>query len=132
MPPDQGIPPLPEANASAHALDGVPRSALSRLCFDASRSASASWIAKAFTDSGLPLRRNTINQWAARGKLLSTGRKDGSPQYLYSDVYRLALAPNSSAAQATSALRQTLLQRVASLVARRAYMLCGERSAENL
>jgi hypothetical protein len=34
-PPDQGIPPLPEANASAHALDGVPRSALSRLCFDA-------------------------------------------------------------------------------------------------
>ncbi|MCI2186230.1 hypothetical protein [Bifidobacterium tibiigranuli] len=105
---------------------------LSRLCFDASRSASASWIAKAFTDSGLPLRRNTINQWAARGKLLSTGRKDGSPQYLYSDVYRLALAPNSSAAQATSALRQTLLQRVASLVARRAYMLCGERSAENL
>lgn len=33
--PDPAIPPLPETNASAHALDGVPRTFLSRLCFDA-------------------------------------------------------------------------------------------------
>lgn len=105
---------------------------LSRLCFDDSKSASASRIAKAFTDSGLPLRRNTINQWAARGKLLSNGRKDGSPQYLYSDVYRLAIAPNSSPGQATSALRHVLLQRVASLLARRADMLRGRRPTEKL
>ncbi|MFP5257719.1 MAG: hypothetical protein ACLGQH_01730, partial [Acidobacteriota bacterium] len=33
--PEPAIPPLPDANAGEHALDGVPRSFLSRLCFDA-------------------------------------------------------------------------------------------------
>ena len=33
--PEPGIPPLPETNVSAHALDGVARTAASRLCFDA-------------------------------------------------------------------------------------------------
>ncbi|MCI1211019.1 hypothetical protein [Bifidobacterium tibiigranuli] len=105
---------------------------LHALCFDTSQTASASQIAKAFTDSGLPLRSNTISHWAYRGKLAPIGSKDGKPQYLYSDAYRLALAPNSSPEQATSALRQALLQRVATLIARRANALRVSYSAENL
>jgi predicted RNA-binding Zn-ribbon protein involved in translation (DUF1610 family) len=92
---------------------------LHRLCFDASKSASASQIAKAFTDSGLTIRRNTINQWAYRGKLAPAGRQGGMPQYLYSDVYKLVLAPNTDAGEARAMLRKALLQRIATILARR-------------
>ena len=66
---------------------------LQTLCFDRTRADTASGIAKAFTHSGITLRRNTITKWAARNRITSTGKRDGKPTYLYSDVYRLTIAP---------------------------------------
>ena len=56
---------------------------LKTLCWDDSRRGSAAQIAKAFTDAGITLKRNTVSHWAARGKL------DVTPQGIaYSSVYR--------------------------------------------
>ena len=66
---------------------------LQTLCFDQTRTGTPSQISKAFTDSGITLKRNTINQWAKRKRITPTGRVDGKPVYLYSDVYRLTIAP---------------------------------------
>jgi hypothetical protein len=92
---------------------------LHALCFDTSQSASASRIAKAFTGSGIPLRSNTISHWAYRGKLAPAGKQDGMPRYLYSDVYKLVLAPNTDGGEARAMLRKALLQRIATILARR-------------
>lgn len=66
---------------------------LQTLCFDQTRTGTPSQISKAFTDSGITLRRNLINLWATRGKLTPIGKTNGKPVYLYSDVYRLTIAP---------------------------------------
>lgn len=59
---------------------------LKTLCWDDSRRGSAAEIAKAFTDAGITVRRNTLNVWVSRGKLRN------SPQGLaYCDVYRLVI-----------------------------------------
>lgn len=59
---------------------------LKKLCWDDSKRGSAADIAKAFTDAGITVRRNTINVWINRGKL------QNSPQGLaYCDVYRLVV-----------------------------------------
>lgn len=68
---------------------------LKTLCFDRTRTGTPSQISKAFTDSGITLKRNTINQWAKRKRITPTGRVDGKPVYLYSDIYRLTIAPAS-------------------------------------
>lgn len=65
---------------------------LETLCFDQSKTGTAAEIAKAFTESGIPLRRNTINQWATRSKIVSHTSSEGKPQYAYCDVYRLKIA----------------------------------------
>ncbi|NEG90591.1 hypothetical protein [Bifidobacterium aerophilum] len=60
---------------------------LERLCFDDSKRGSAAEIARAFTDAGITCRRNTISQWASRGKITA------SPQgFAYCDVYRALIA----------------------------------------
>lgn len=60
---------------------------LKTLCWDDSRRGSAAGIAKAFTDAGITLKRNTINVWRRRGKL------DVTPEGItYSSVYRLAIS----------------------------------------
>lgn len=60
---------------------------LKLLCWDESRRGSAADIARAFTDAGIPLKRNTLNVWRRRGKL------DVSPRgILYSSVYRLVIS----------------------------------------
>lgn len=66
---------------------------LQTLCFDRTKTGTPSQISKAFTDSGITLKRNTINQWAKRKRITPTGRVDGKPVYLYSDVYRITIAP---------------------------------------
>lgn len=59
---------------------------LKKLCWDDSKRGSAADIAKAFTDAGITVRRNTLNVWVSRGKLRN------SPQGLaYCDVYRLVI-----------------------------------------
>lgn len=59
---------------------------LKTLCWDDSKRGSAADIAKAFTDAGITVRRNTLNVWINRGKL------QNSPQGLaYCDVYRLVV-----------------------------------------
>lgn len=60
---------------------------LKTLCWDDSKRGSAADVARAFTDAGITVRRNTITQWASRGKLTAT--PDG---YAYCDVYRLVMA----------------------------------------
>ena len=60
---------------------------LKTLCWDDSRRGSAAEIAKAFTDAGITLKRNTVNVWRKRGKL------DVTPEGIaYSSVYRLAIS----------------------------------------
>lgn len=66
---------------------------LQTLCFDRTKTGTPSQISKAFTDSGITLRRNLINLWATRGKLTPIGKTNGKPIYLYSDIYRLTIAP---------------------------------------
>lgn len=63
---------------------------LYKLCWDGEHVAGAAQIARIFTDCGIPLRRNTISQWAARGKLQNVGIVGARPVYRYADVYRLA------------------------------------------
>ncbi|MDF7641738.1 hypothetical protein PT279_09095 [Bifidobacterium sp. ESL0784] len=65
---------------------------LETLCFDQSKTGTASEISKAFTDSGITIRRNTINQWAKRGKINPQTNQDGKPEYAYCDIYRLKIA----------------------------------------
>lgn len=60
---------------------------LERLCFDATRRGSAAQVARTFSESGIPVKRNTITQWERRGLLARS--PDG---YAFSDVYRLVLA----------------------------------------
>lgn len=60
---------------------------LKRLCWDDDKRGSAADIARAFTDAGITLRRNTISQWAKRGLV------DMTPQGItYSSVYRRVIA----------------------------------------
>ena len=60
---------------------------LKTLCWDDSRRGSAAEIAKAFTDAGITLKRNTVNVWRKRGKL------DVTPDGIaYSSVYRLVIS----------------------------------------
>ncbi len=66
---------------------------LQLLCFDRTQTGTASQIAKTFTHSGITLKRHRVTMWAQRGKLTPTGKRDGKPTYLYSDVYRLTIAP---------------------------------------
>ena len=57
------------------------------MCWDDSRRGSAAEIAKAFTDAGITLKRNTVNVWRKRGKL------DVTPDGIaYSSVYRLVIS----------------------------------------
>lgn len=65
---------------------------LETLCFDQSKTGTAAEISKAFTTSGIALRRNLINLWASRGKITPQTVKDGKPLYAYCDVYRLKIA----------------------------------------
>ena len=64
---------------------------LERLCWDGEHWGSAAQIARVFTNCGIPVRANTIRQWARRGKLHATGTAAPRPTYRYSDVYRLAV-----------------------------------------
>lgn len=59
---------------------------LARLCDDPTKTGSASEVAKVFATCGVSLNRNTINQWAKRGKLQAC--ENGG--YRYGDVWRLA------------------------------------------
>ncbi|PLS24079.1 hypothetical protein Tam1G_1863 [Bifidobacterium imperatoris] len=60
---------------------------LKTLCWDDSKRGSAADIARAFTDAGITLRRNTITQWVKRGRV------DSGPQGItYCSVYRRVLA----------------------------------------
>lgn len=63
---------------------------LYRLCWDTEHVGSAAQIARTFTGCGVPLRRNTITQWAARGKIQSVKTVGTTPFYRYSDVFRQA------------------------------------------
>ncbi|WEV41627.1 hypothetical protein OZX57_06455 [Bifidobacterium sp. ESL0682] len=65
---------------------------LETLCFDQSKTGTASEISKAFTDSGITMRRNLINLWASRGKIKPQTIRDGKPEYAYCDIYRLKIA----------------------------------------
>lgn len=58
---------------------------LNRLCEDPAKKGSASEIAKVFATCGINVKRNTINQWAKRGRL----HADESGEYRYGDVWRL-------------------------------------------
>ena len=66
--------------------------ALERLCWDGEHWGSAAQIARVFTNCGIPVRANTIRQWAKRGKLhAATNTRQHRPTYRYSDVYRLTV-----------------------------------------
>ena len=82
---------------------------LSTLCFDQTKTGTASQIAKAFTDSGIHLTRKRITKWADRGSIEPADGKGGKRRYLYSDVYRLTLAPNNSTFPSVSDLQKTLV-----------------------
>lgn len=62
---------------------------LERLCFDGSRTGTPRQIATAFSDAGLPLRRNTVSQWIRRGRLETVAE---TGLVAYCDVYRLVIA----------------------------------------
>lgn len=67
---------------------------LKTLCYDDSKVGTAAEIARAFTDSGISVKRHTINVWASRGKLERRGKDDsGKPVYAYCDVYRHVIKP---------------------------------------
>lgn len=57
---------------------------LRRLCSDPEKTGSAAEISKVFTVCGIIVRRNTISQWAKRGRIAPAG--DGL--YRYGDVWR--------------------------------------------
>lgn len=63
---------------------------LHTLCDDPAHTGSAAEIAKVFATCGIPLKRNTINQWARRGRLdpMAPGR------YRYGDIWRLVQLDN--------------------------------------
>lgn len=63
---------------------------LERLCFDESKRGTPAMVARAFMDAGIHVRRNTISQWARRGRLAA----DDDGLVAYCDVYRLLLAPH--------------------------------------
>lgn len=69
---------------------------LERLCWDDERRGSAAQIARVFANCGIPVRANTIRQWAKRGKLHATGAGSPRPAYRYSDVYRLTVGMTRS------------------------------------
>jgi ssDNA-binding Zn-finger/Zn-ribbon topoisomerase 1 len=72
-------------------IEDVKQEWLRQLIREGKKTGTAAECAKAFTMSGITLKRNTINQWAARNKITPVGiDTERTPIYKYTDIYRIA------------------------------------------